>query len=153
MKTSEKIYDTATYVGKLWDVCQGMKTPQNVLRSAHWGEFVANVVWINVRFTRVAGSDAAQNETLARFRQEEQNNLKRGGGALSYLAEDETRMLFHLKQLSTDKERAQALFDYLSKRKQLEAFEARLSQIRDAYVKEKELLFKILFPCEPGYAH
>ena len=140
---AEGIYEKATNVGKLWQLIPPTITEGKV-RSSHWGDFIANIVWINVLFTRVENLHVRESEVFEKFCQEEQNTIKRRAEILSYFTKEETRMLFNLKMFATNKEVTQEVVNYLVKQKKLNEFGRRLSEIRNAYTKEDGVVRKIL---------
>lgn len=140
---AEEIYEKATKIGKLWQVIPPTVT-QGEVKSSHWGDFVANIVWLNVLFARVGNLPVNEPATFETFCKEEEHNIKRRGEILSYFTKEETRMLFNLKTFATNKKVAQGVIDYLSKQNKLDEFNARLLKIRNAYTKETEIVHKIL---------
>ena len=87
------------------------------VRSSHWGDFIANTVWINVRFARVENLHVKEPEVFEKFCQEEQNTIRRRVKIFSSFTKEETQMLFNLKMFATNKEVTQEVVNYLVKQK------------------------------------
>ena len=140
---AEDIYENAINVGMLWQVILPF-IKEGEVRSSHWGDFIANTVWINVRFARVENLHVKEPEVFEKFCQEEQNTIRRRVKILSSFTKEETQMLFNLKMFATNKEVTQEVVNYLVKQKKFNEFGRRLSEIRNAYIKEEEIVQKIL---------